>query len=528
MYQTRDVKTSGRESPKFDLSTLTSRFWAVLESGGARPTPTRPRREPFTIDPSIQGCAILTNRQAREIWETVLGRLQVQITRPSFETWLKNTVGLGESDGGFVVGTPNAFVSEMLETRMYSLIASAMERVLPGPTEIRFVVVPAESLSAPPASPPDPYGSPSTGSEPAPYPIRGRAAVSPQAAPERDVALNADYTFDTFIVGKSNELAHAAAVAVSDSPGAVYNPLVIHSDVGLGKTHLLHAIGARIRAKGLSLIYSTTEEFTNAYIRAIREGRTEEFRARYRSTDALLLDDIQFLIGKEQTQEGFFHTFNALHMSNRQILITSDRPVTDLTLLEPRVRSRLTGGLVADIQPPDLETRLAILRAKADLLRHDVPSEVVQFLGERVHSNIRELEGALNRVVVYAQITRAPITLELVKRVIADVLGSGSRRRSPPDEIIDAVSQYFNVPSEALRGPRGKKDVALARQVAMYLLREEAGLGPTQIGRLLGGRDHSTVIKNCAKIAQQLDADTHLRRNVVNIRQSLSSATISA
>ena len=453
----------------------------------------------------------MTDRQAREIWETVLGQLQVQVTRPSYETWLKNTVGLGESDGGFIVGTPNAFVSEMLETRMYSLIADTMERVLSRPTEIRFVVIPAESLSAP-----------------AQQRRQADSYESSLAAPSRDVALNADYTFDTFIVGKSNELAHAAAVAVSDNPGQVYNPLVIHSDVGLGKTHLLHAIGSRMRAKGLSLIYSTTEEFTNAYIRAIREGRTEEFRARYRSTDALLLDDIQFLIGKEQTQEGFFHTFNALHMSNRQILITSDRPVTDLTLLEPRVRSRLTGGLVADIQPPDLETRLAILRAKADMLRCDVPSDVVQLLGERVHSNIRELEGALNRVIVHAQITQAPINLEMVKRVLDDVLGSGSRRRSPPDEIIDAVAQYFNVPAEALQGPRGKKDVALARQVAMYLLREEAGLGPTQIGRLLGGRDHSTVIKNCTKIAEQLDIDAHLRRNVVNIRQSLSATVASA
>ncbi len=457
----------------------------------------------------------MTAQQARQVWETALGQLQIQVTRPSYETWLKDTVGIDHSDGQFVVGTPNAFVAEMLERRMYSLISQAMEGLISDPVEIRFKVMPADVLTTPPER-----------HSPAPEPTRPPNGQANGA--RRDLALNPGYTFDTFIVGKSNELAHAAALAVSESPGDVYNPLVIHSDVGLGKTHLLHAIGSRIRAKGLSLIYSTTEEFTNAYIRAIREGNTEAFRTRYRSTDALLLDDIQFLIGKEQTQEGFFHTFNALHMTNRQILITSDRPVTDLTLLEPRVRSRLTGGLVVDIQPPDLETRLAILRAKSDLLGHDIPAEVIQFLGERIHRNIRELEGTLNRVVAYAQITRTPITLELVKRAAADILGSNSRRHLQPDTIVEAVAQYFNVGTDALKGPRGKKDVALARQIAMYLLREEAALGPTYIGRILGGKDHSTVVKNCSKIAQQLNVDPSLRRDVINVRQSLVTASAPA
>ena len=463
----------------------------------------------------------MTTHKARQVWETALGQLQVQVTRPSYETWLKDTVGIDHSDGQFVVGTPNAFVAEMLERRMYSLISHTMERVTSGPVDVRFQVMPAEVLTAPPAPQP-----------PEPAPAHGQPSGMPAGVQgngvRRDLSLSPGYTFDTFIVGESNELAHAAAVAVAANPGVVYNPLVIHSDVGLGKTHLLHAIGQRIRDKGLSLIYSTTEEFTNAYIRAIREGKTEEFRTRYRSTDVLLLDDIQFLIGKEQTQEGFFHTFNALHMTNRQILITSDRPVTDLTLLEPRIRSRLTGGLVVDIQPPDLETRLAILRAKADLLGHDITPEVIQFLGERIHRNIRELEGTLNRVVAYAQMTRTPITMELVKRAVADILGSSSRRHPQPDAIIEAVAQYFNVGTDALKGPRGKKDVALARQVAMYLLREEAGLGPTYIGRILGGKDHSTVIKNCSKIEQRLNVDPRLRRDVINVRQSLATTSTPA
>ena len=469
----------------------------------------------------------MTLHQADQIWQAALGQLQLQVTRPSYETWLKDTVGVAHRDGEFIVGTPNTFVAEMLEQRMYALISQTMEGMTKGRVEVRFQVLPkgtataaadsdpamsheidgsAQSLNG---STPDPHSSP-------PPPAQG----SPL---DRGTSLNPRYTFDTFIVGSFNELAHAAALAVSERPGLTYNPLFITSDVGLGKTHLLHAIGHRVRSSGLSLIYATTEEFTNDYIKAIREGRTEEFRDRYRSTDVLLLDDIQFLIGKEQTQEGFFHTFNVLHMTNRQIVITSDRPVTALTLLEDRVRSRLSGGLVVDVQPPDLETRLAILRAKADQLGHNVAPDVIQFLGERIHKNVRELEGTLNRVIVYAQITQSPVNLDLVKRAVADALSPNARRHFSPDIILEAVSTYFQVEQGALKGPRGKKAVALARQVAMYLLKEEANLGPTMIGRILGGKDHSTVVKNCSKIARQIELDSHLRRDVINVRDALTT-----
>ena len=467
----------------------------------------------------------MTLQEARHVWDAVLGDLQLQVTRPSYETWLKDTVGVAQRDGEFVVGTPNAFVAEMLEQRMYSLISQAMERITKVPVEVRFEV----------ASPPNGFASGhhhhETSSESetplatSPAGLRDEAqdiGPSPYRAPQ----LNRSYIFDNFVVGKSNELAHAAAGAVSENPGLTYNPLVIYSDSGLGKTHLLHAIGHRIQSGGLSAIYATTEEFTNQYIKAIREGKTEEFRNRYRNTDVLLLDDIQFLIGKEQTQEGFFHTFNALHMTNRQIVITSDRPVTALTLLEGRVRSRLAGGLVVDIQSPDLETRLAILRAKAELMGQTVAPEVMQYLAERIHRNIRELEGSLNRLIVYSQLTRNPITVELVKKTVTDS-GPNNRRKITHDEIIEAVAGYFNVDEIALKGPRGKKNVALARQVTMYLLREEARLGPTAIGRILGGKDHSTVVKNCAKLARQLDTDSHLLRDVINIRDGLTASQMS-
>ena len=469
----------------------------------------------------------MTLQQADQIWKAALGQLQLQVTRPSYVTWLKDTVGIAHRDGEFVVGTPNTFVAEMLEHRMYALICQSMETVTKDRVEVRFQVLPksgvvaaADSgLTAKPVI--DGSAPRGNGSAPGSYPPSPTPASS--SLVDRAISLNPRYTFDTFIVGSFNELAHAAALAVSERPGLIYNPLFINSDVGLGKTHLLHAIGHRVRSSGLSLIYATTEEFTNEYIKAIREGRTEEFRDRYRSTDILLLDDIQFLIGKEQTQEGFFHTFNALHMTNRQIVITSDRPVTALTLLEDRVRSRLSGGLVVDVQPPDLETRLAILRAKAEQIGQDLAPEVIQFLGERIHKNVRELEGTLNRVIAYAQITQTPITLALVKRAVADALSPNARRHFTPESILEAVAGYFHVDESALKGPRGKKAVAQARQVAMYLIKEEANLGPTMIGRILGGKDHSTVVKNCSKIARLIEVDPHLRRDVINIRDALAT-----
>jgi chromosomal replication initiator protein len=522
----------------------------------------------------------MNNTDARHVWEAVLGELQLQVTRPSYQTWLKNTLGLSLSDGTLEVGTPSAFVAETLEQRMYSLISQAAERVAHAPIEVRFRVLgsppgqaaqPAET-KGPPAEQPNPGSSrsqvpqaeeqrprypglasprneaPSPGARPSAAAARERAAsavaiLEPNASPREAVepadqpqasssirtlpsrrVFNPAYTFATFIVGKSNELAHAAALAVAERPGAVYNPLFIYSDVGLGKTHLLHAIGHSVAARGLQPIYVTTEEFTNEYIKAIREGRAEEFRLRYRSADILLLDDIQFLIGKEQTQEGFFHTFNALHMTGRQVVISSDRPVTALTLLEDRVRSRLAGGLVVDIQAPDLETRLAILRAKAESLRRTIAPDVLQFLAERIHRNIRELEGSLTRLAAYADLVGSEVTVDLARRAIADALCLAERRRPAEREVLSTVAAYFHVEMDVLLGRRRDKHTALARQVAMYLLREESRLGLSAVGRALGGKNHSTVLHACQRIAQQMDSDAHLRRDVLNIRETLGTA----
>ena len=458
---------------------------------------------------------VATSSDPGQLWAAVLGQLQMQVTKPNFDTWLKHTSGLAYANDEFVVGTPNAFVAEMLEQRMYSLIAQTVEGVVEAEVEVRFAVESTFDASEQSADP-----SPESEPAPGPGPL---LAPTPSGASGRTPTLNTRYTFDRFVVGKSNELAHAAALAVARQPGQLYNPLVMYSDVGLGKTHLMHAIGHQIAARGLSLIYSTTEEFTNSYIRAIREGTTDQFRDYYRNEDVLLLDDVQFLIGKDQTQEGFFHTFNALHMTNRQIVLTSDRPVTALTLLEDRIQSRLAGGLVVDIQPPDIETRIAILRAKADGARQTISDDVLHYLAERIHKNIRELEGSLNRVIAFADLMGTPVSVDLVKRAIADVVETAAERQIPEIVVIDTVAAHFGVSVETLKGRKRDKKTSLARQVAMYLLREESQLGQSAIGHALGGKAHNTVMHGCERIANQLNVDPHLRRDIINIREALAA-----
>ena len=463
------------------------------------------------------------------LWQAALGQLQMKVSRPIYETWLKDTAGVSCDDGVFVVSAPDVFVAEMLEHRMYELISETLQGMVPSDVDVRFqvarspayaeqqalVLEPTSAVATAVAERPEDDASSKNGS--APQPVAQPARLAPHASP-----LNPKYTFETFIIGNSNQLAHAAALAVSERPAITYNPLFLYSGVGLGKTHLLHAIGHRLAAAGLTTIYATCEEFTNEYIKAIREAKTEDFRERYRSADALLLDDIQFLIGKEQTQEGFFHTFNSLHMAARQIIITSDRPVTSLTLLEDRVRSRLGGGLTVDIQHPDLETRQAILRVKADGTGSDFPLEVLAFLAERVHKNVRELEGCLTRVAAYAQMTGSEISIDLVKNALADTLNPSKTNRISEQLVLSTVSSYFSIDEESLKGRRRDKQTALARHVAMFLLREELNLSLAAVGRTMGGKDHTTVLHACTSITAKINVDAYLRRDVINIREALT------
>ena len=448
-------------------------------------------------------------RDAHNLWSAALGVLQLEVTRPTYETWLRGTEAAWDPSGSLVVGTPNPFVASWLEKRMYSIIKKAVERVAEGPLEVRFQVS-GTSLSKEP--------EPSTLTR---EPVAGFSASTTNAP---GGGLNKRYTFSSFVMGKSNQLAHAASYAVSVLPGQRYNPLFVYSDVGLGKTHLLHAIGHELVKKGISVLYVSTEQFTNEFIKAIREGRTEEFRSRYRSVDALLMDDIHFIGGKEQTQEGFFHTFNELHNANRQIVLSSDHPPKALALLEDRLRSRFEWGLIVDMQPPDLETRIAILQQKAASQPIFVPPEVTEYVAHKVLKNIRELEGSLNRILAYADLTNQPVSLELASQALADLYYGTTKSIVAPDEIIQAVCLSYGLDSSVLRGARRDKRTAQARHVAMYLLREEAHLSVTEIGRLLGGRDHSTVINACGKISYQMNVDSNLLRNIIAIKDTSREA----
>lgn len=344
----------------------------------------------------------------------------------------------------------------------------------------------------------------------------------PQPTPRpRNQALNPRYIFDTFVVGSGNRLAHAAAQAVVERPARAYNPLFLYGGVGLGKTHLLHAIGNACQERGLSVLYVSSEEFTNDLINAIRTHTTPAFREKYRSIDVLLIDDIQFIAGKESTQEEFFHTFNHLHGQDKQIILSSDRPPKSLVTLEERLRSRFEWGLTADIQPPDLETRLAILRSKAERNGRYVPDEILNMIANRVQSNIRELEGALNRVMAFSELSGMPVTAQMAEMALADFLPPRSDVR--PERVLDLVARSFNTSTEKLLGRDRSREIALPRQIAMYLLREEANVSLPQIGQALGGRDHTTVMYAIEKVSDLLERDDRLRRRVVEIRRQLYS-----
>jgi chromosomal replication initiator protein len=333
--------------------------------------------------------------------------------------------------------------------------------------------------------------------------------------------LNPRYSFDTFIVGNSNRLAHAASLAVAEAPGESYNPLFLYGGVGLGKTHLLHAIGHQGVQTGLAVLYVSSEQFTNEIVNAIRYRTTEEFRAKYRSVDILLVDDIQFIAGKESTEEEFFHTFNSLYELSKQIVICSDRPPKAIVSLEERLRSRFEWGLIADIQPPDLETRMAILRVKADALRYRVPDEIIAYIAGRVQTNIRELEGCLNRLMAYQQLHRTELTIEVARAAMSSLGEDVRESRLNSRQIAEVVAEFYHISLEAMCGKQRDKHIVMPRQIAMYLIRQETTVSLLEIGQLFGGRDHSTVLHACEKIDRAVNINPILRREIVAIREQL-------
>jgi chromosomal replication initiator protein len=351
----------------------------------------------------------------------------------------------------------------------------------------------------------------------------GGSAYQFEMPMEEASMLNPRYIFDRFIVGKSNQLAHAACRAVAERPAAAYNPLFLYGGVGLGKTHLLHAIGHDVmrRYPGIKVLYLSSEKFTNDLINAIRDQRNENFRSMYRSADVLLIDDIQFIAGKESTQEEFFHTFNALHGANKQIVLSSDRPPKAILTLDERLRSRFEWSMVADIQPPDLETRIAILRGKAEALAVPVPMDVIDFIARKVQSNIRELEGALNRIVAYAQLNSAPLTVDLAAASLNDLVANSRRRPVNADRIVETVSSFFNLEPEDLKTGSRSREVLVPRQIAMFLMREEVEMPFIQIAAFFGKRDHTTAMHSYEKIENLVESDNQMRQEVLTIRQML-------
>jgi chromosomal replication initiator protein len=439
---------------------------------------------------------------AERIWDAALGQLQLEMPRATFDTWVRDAEMIANEDETFIIGVQNAYARDWLQDRLNSTVRRVLTSIVGQSVEVRFVVwngEPAED-ETPPVFKAD-------------APQNGRVS---KVSGSR---LHPRYTFQSFVVGASNRLAHAAAQAVAESPARAYNPLFIYGGVGMGKTHLLHAVGNVCISSGLQVLYVSSEEFTNDLINAIRSHRTDSFRERYRGIDVLLIDDIQFIAGKESTQEEFFHTFNTLHGQDKQLVITSDRPPKAMVTLEERLRSRFEWGLTVDIQLPDFETRMAILRSKAERGNRSVAPEHLEIIAQRVQSNIRELEGALNRVLAFADLSGRPLTSELVESSLADLIPQNGSLTS--DGIIKAVAKHFSLEVERLLSRDRSRDVALPRQVAMYLIREETEASLPQIGDALGGRDHTTIMYGCDKIADRLETDDTLRRQVRSIREAL-------
>lgn len=445
-----------------------------------------------------------------QAWQSVLGQLQMEMPRASFDTWVRDTKPVSYQDGTLTIGVRNAYARDWLESRLASTVSRLLVGIMNASVAVNFVVHGNEMevvADEAPAVRPEPFDLPA---------LRVDTVYD---QPARSSNMNPRYIFDTYVVGSGNRLAHAACLAVAEKPARAYNPLFLYGGVGLGKTHLLHAIGNACHARGLNVLYVSSEEFTNDMINAIRTHTNQAFREKYRSADVLLVDDIQFIAGKESTQEEFFHTFNTLHGQDKQIIVSSDRPPKSLVTLDERLRSRFEWGLTADIQPPDLETRLAILRSKAERTARQVPDDILESIARRVQSNIRELEGALNRILAFADLSGTPLTPQLVEVALADLLPQ--RSDVQPEKIIELVAKEWQTTVEALLGRDRSQKIAQPRQVAMYLLRKETDASLPQIGEVLGGRDHTTVMYAIEKIAGDIETKTDLRKRVVSVKQQL-------
>lgn len=443
-----------------------------------------------------------------QLWQAALGQLEIALSKANFTTWFKHTSLLTFDEGRAVVSVPNTFTKAWFEKKYHRTILETIQQ-LSGKTvrEVTYQVgvrpLPAMAASS----------------------VQGAAenpvALPAKYAPAPECGLNTRYVFSTFIVGKGNELAHAAARAVAARPGEAYNPLFLYGGVGLGKTHLLQAIGNEVcgRTSSAKVLYATCETFTSDFIHAVRGGQARKFKDTYRNVDVLLIDDIQFITGKEGTQEEFFHTFNALHQANKQIVLSSDRPPKAIPALEPRLGSRFEWGMIADIGAPDFETRVAILEAKCQERSYPLDKSIISYVATIIQHNVRELEGALNKIIAFHQLKNIPPTLEFVKKFLAS--SQPTRKPTTPKQIIQTVSLYYDLPIEELLGKSREKRLAFPRQIIMYLLREEIKSSYPAIGAELGGRDHTTAMHAYGKIVRESGEDPKVKQDIELIRQRL-------
>lgn len=438
-------------------------------------------------------------------WKATLGELELQMTKATFNTWLKDARLLASDEDEYVIGVRNDYAKDWLENRLSETILRTLNTITGAPVSVRFVVWSDELISPPPGV---------LGNE-----EEQDAKKKLVAEPLINGQLNSRYTFKSFVVGPSNRLAHAAALSVAEQPGDTYNPLFIYGGVGLGKTHLLHAIYHRCLEMDLNIRYVSSETFTNDLIQSIYSQSMAEFRARYRTLDVLLIDDVQFIAGKESTQEELFHTFNDLHSRGKQVVLSSDRPPKAMATLEERLQSRFEWGLMADIQLPDIETRMAILRAKAASNEVNVPDTVLYTIARHVRKNIRELEGALNKVIAYAQLTGDAIDEQLANMALSEIMHRPEK--VTVEQVIETVSNYYRVTIDSLKSNSRSRTVAFPRQIAMYLARTETDLSYPQIGDSLGNRDHTTVLYGYGKIADLLETDANVRRDTMEIKALL-------
>lgn len=460
----------------------------------------------------------MTNQQ---LWQAVLGELELSLSKASFTTWFKHTFIVSVDDHTAVIGVPNTFTKTWLEKKYHSDIIKTLDKVTKGqikkinttvstarPTVQELFTAPA--ATAPADAPPAPSYTP--------LPL-----VSLEEKANR-FGLNPRYTFTTFVVGKNNELAHAAAMAIAKTPGHTYNPFFIYGGVGLGKTHLMQAIGQKVLEihPHKKILYVNSEKFTNDFIKSIHENTVDDFRRIYRAPDVLLVDDVQFFSGKEGTQEEFFHTFNDLHQENKQIVVTSDRPPKAIPSLEERLTSRFEWGLIADIGTPDFEMRMAILEAKCIGRKMELTSDVLQYIASNFSSNIRELEGALNKILALVEVNKLEPTIDNAKKVLASWTTDGSKKKAiTAKNVLTTICDFYDLPLTDLVGACREKRLVVPRQIAMYLMRQELKSSFPGIGQEMGGRDHTTAMHACTKIKNELERDEKLRQEVSMIKQRL-------